>query len=141
MTLSAHAGGSWRIGKVLPWGMRSGYWSLARVGYTRRSGFWTAIAQRLESISITGTISIPRGNTVSDTVAQGAGLSSTAAGGYGAVSYSWARLSGSALITGGSLTSTPWFFQSVAGASTFRCTATDALTGDVVTRDWTITWT
>lgn len=134
MTINIRAGGVWKVGNIRPWVYAASAWRTARVVWARQFGLWVRIAEYLSAINVTGTTSIARGNTVSNTVA-------AAVGGYGAVSYSWTRISGAGQISAGAATATPWFFQSAAGASTFRCTCTDAMTGDVVTKNWTITWT
>lgn len=131
MTLEAYQGGSWK--GAAPYAYNAGTWKLATSVSAFDAGSWKTVAQILSSVIITGTTTVANGATVN--------LGTTVTGGYGALTYLWAKTSGTGSISGSATNSTVTILS---GANNqegeYQVTVTDSLTGTDIVAPVTVTW-
>lgn len=131
MTLEAYQGGSWK--GAAPYVYHSATWKLALSVQAYNAGTWKTVAQILTSVAITGSTTVANGATVN--------LGTNVTGGYGSLTYLWAKVSGTGTISGSTTASTVTI---LAGANNsegnYQVTVTDSLTGTVIVEPVLVTW-
>jgi len=131
MTLHAYFGGAWN--GAAPYAYNAGTWKLATSVSAYDAGSWKTVAQILSLVNITGTTTVANGATVN--------LGTTVTGGYGALTYLWAKNSGTGSISGSTTSSTVTILS---GANNqegeYQVTVTDSLTGTAIVQPVTVTW-
>ena len=131
MTLHAYQGGSWK--GAAPYAYNAGTWKLATSVSAYDAGSWKTVAQILTSVLITGTITVANGATVN--------LGTTVTGGYGSLTYLWAKTSGTGSISGSATNSTVTINSGANNAEgNYQVTVTDSLTGTAIVEPVVVTW-
>ncbi len=131
MTLHAYQGGSWK--GAAPYVYHSGTWKLSTSVSAYDAGSWKTVAQILSAVAVTGDTTVGNGVT--------ANLGTSVTGGYGTLTYLWAKLSGAGTISGSSTLSTVDIAPTATDSEgNYRITVTDSLAGTVVSTDFSVTW-
>jgi hypothetical protein len=133
MTIEARNAGSWKL--AAPYVFHAGTWKLATSVEAYNAGVWKVVAQKLASGTVTNDGPKANGTPVT--------LGLTVVGGYGALTYSWARTSftaGAGNITGSSTGATVNITGGTDAEADFTCTITDSLTGDTTPAIGSLTW-
>ena len=131
MTLHARDAASWKV--AAPYVRSGGAWVLALSVSARDAGSWKIVAQILTSVLITGTTTVANGATVN--------LGTTVTGGYGSLTYLWAKTSGTGSISGSATNSTVTINSGANNAEgNYQVTVTDSLTGTAIVEPVVVTW-
>lgn len=133
MTLHARDAASWKV--AAPYVRSGGSWVVALSVHARESGAWKLVAQILSTVAVTNAGAKSNGVAVT--------LGSTITGGYGTLTYSWARTSfdpGAGNITGSSTGTSVNITAGNDASADFQLTVTDTLTGTIVSGIGTIIW-
>lgn len=133
MTLHARDAASWKV--AAPYARDAGAWKLATSVSAYDAGSWKTVAEILSLVVVTNGGNKANGETLT--------LGSTITGGYGALTYSWARsdvVGPAGNITGSSTNATVDLTGGTNGEATFTLTVTDSLTGTIVAGDTLVTW-
>ena len=131
MTLSVYHTGSWQSGA--PYVYHGGSWQVALSVSAYHSGSWQTVAQILSAVSITGTTAVSNGSNVS--------LGTSVTGGYGTLTYLWAKNSGAGTISGSATNSTVLITPTATNAEgEYMVTVTDSLTGGTTDNVVVVTW-
>jgi len=133
MTLHAGDASSWKV--AAPYVRSGGSWVVALSVSGYDAGTWKTIAQILSSVVVTNDGAKANGTPVT--------LGSTITGGYGTLTYSWARTffsSGAGNITGSSTGSSVNITGGTNATADFTLTVTDSLTGTIAAGVGTIIW-
>ena len=131
MTLHAYQGGSWK--GAAPYAYNAGTWKLATSVSAYDAGSWKTVAQILTSVLITGTTTVANGATVN--------LGTTVTGGYGSLTYLWAKTSGTGSISGSATNSTVTINSGANNAEgNYQVTVPDSLTGTAIVEPVVVTW-
>lgn len=132
MTIHAFFPASWQV--MAPYASKTAGSYVLSVSVSEYNGSgWVTLAEILSLVNITGTTTVANGATVN--------LGTTVTGGYGSLTYLWAKTSGTGSISGSATNSTVTILS---GANNqegeYQVTVTDSLTGTAIVAPVTITW-
>ena len=131
MTLHAYDAATWKVSA--PYVYHASSWKLALSVSAYDAGSWKTVAQILTSVAITGSTTVANGVTVN--------LGTTVTGGYGALTYLWAKNSGTGTISGSTTSSTVTILPGADDAEgDYQVTVTDSLAGTAIIEPVIVTW-